>query len=557
MGLFFRTAFAWTLFLSLMLACLPLQARLLPGINTSSSYEEQSLDAQKPEPDYSLEGRPIRQIHVQTEDIFETDTPRENTLLFRLGNLLHIKTREQTIRSQLIFKPGDPLDFRVLEESERLLRNRTYLFDADIEARKQSDGSVDVNVRTRDVWSLQPGFSYGRAGGENTGGFDLEELNLLGTGSHLIATVHQEVDRSVKKLAYQNPNLGGSWWDFSAAASNNSDGKSHSVALKRPFYAMDTRRAGFFSYDFVKQHNQRYDLGQKIDEYAVRTLNYETSIGWSPGFINGWTSRYSLGFKYHESQFSALAGTRDLPQDRKLAYPWVAWERRQDIHRKDHNLSHINRTEDVDLSWKFTAVLGYASPAFDSDRHSVLFGGTFRKGMIFRKQHTLFVSGSINGRYESEIWQNLLYHQQFNYYLRQSPNWLFYLAGGIDLSDNLDPDNQLQLGGDNGLRGYPLRYQTGSGRWLITAEQRYFSNWYPFRLLTVGAALFADFGRVFGDTDNSEPSLGTLSDVGLGLRLGQQRSGVGGVIHIDIAFPTNSQDNIDSVQLLVQTKSSF
>ena len=29
-------------------------------------------------------------------------------------------------------------------------------------------------------------------------------------------------------------------------------------------------------------------------------------------------------------------------------------------------------------------------------------------------------------------------------------------------TDSLDPDMQLLIGGDNGLRGYPLRYESGT-----------------------------------------------------------------------------------------------
>jgi hypothetical protein len=48
-----------------------------------------------------------------------------------------------------------------------------------------------------------------------------------------------------------------------------------------------------------------------------------------------------------------------------------------------------------------------------------------------------------------------------------------------------------------------------------------------------------------------------LKDVGFGLRLGNTRSGNGRVIHIDIAFPLDGEDDIDSVQILIDAKGSF
>ena len=121
----------------------------------------------------------------------------------------------------------------------------------------------------------------------------------------------------------------------------------------------------------------------------------------------------------------------------------------------------------------------------------------------------------------------------------------------------LDAERQLLLGGDSGLRGYPLRYQGGEGRWLLTAEQRFYTDWYPFRLVHVGGAVFFDAGRSYGRNPFGSRSQGVLKDAGIGLRLGNARSGLGNVVHIDLAFPLDGDSSIDSVQLLVQTKRSF
>jgi hypothetical protein len=53
------------------------------------------------------------------------------------------------------------------------------------------------------------------------------------------------------------------------------------------------------------------------------------------------------------------------------------------------------------------------------------------------------------------------------------------------------------------------------------------------------------------------PDPGILRDVGAGLRIGNARSGLGNVIHIDIAFPLDGDPSIARAQLLVTTKQSF
>jgi hemolysin activation/secretion protein len=143
------------------------------------------------------------------------------------------------------------------------------------------------------------------------------------------------------------------------------------------------------------------------------------------------------------------------------------------------------------------------------------------------------------------------------YYVKQSGRRLFFTTLEASVGRALDLDTQILLGGDNGLRGYPLRYQGGEARALLTVEQRYFTNWYPFRLVRVGAAAFFDIGRAWGETPVNTPSLGLLKDVGVGLRFGNSRSGLGNIIHVDLAFPLDGDSSIDDVQLLIETKERF
>jgi outer membrane translocation and assembly module TamA len=92
---------------------------------------------------------------------------------------------------------------------------------------------------------------------------------------------------------------------------------------------------------------------------------------------------------------------------------------------------------------------------------------------------------------------------------------------------------------------------------LLTVEQRYFTDYYPARLFRVGGAMFFDIGKVWGDNAFGTSSRGVLKDVGFGLRLGNSRSGLGNIIHVDVAFPLDRDASIKNVQFLVETKRSF
>jgi hemolysin activation/secretion protein len=122
-----------------------------------------------------------------------------------------------------------------------------------------------------------------------------------------------------------------------------------------------------------------------------------------------------------------------------------------------------------------------------------------------------------------------------------------------------DPDtpSPLNIGGDNGLRGYPLRYQSGERRVLFTTEARGYTDWYPFRLFRVGAAVFFDHGRAWKGENQNTVNGGWLRDVGFGLRLLSARTSKGNVLHADFAFPLDPDPSIDRVQFLVKTKIAF
>ena len=150
------------------------------------------------------QGAVIGEVFIYNENIFDLEDPEENKQLYRLANKLHIRTQPQVIRQQLLFKSGDPYSQRLLDESARILRSARYLYDASIRPVAFRDGRVDIAVTTRDVWTLNPGLSFSRNGGENTAGVELEELNLLGTGTDLSIAHISGVDRDSTLIEYKD-----------------------------------------------------------------------------------------------------------------------------------------------------------------------------------------------------------------------------------------------------------------------------------------------------------------------------------------------------------------
>jgi hypothetical protein len=505
-------------------------------------------------------GAVIGEVFIDNQNIFDLEDPQENKSLYRLANKLHVRTQPEVIRQELLFKTGDPYSQRLLDESARILRSASYLYDATVKPVAYTDGRVDIAVTTRDVWTLNPGLSFSRSGGENSAGIELEELNLLGTGANLALSHVSGVDRDSNMIEYRDRHLLDSWVRLRAAYADNSDGSLKALEFERPFYALDTRwSTGLFLKD--DEHIQPlYDLGKVVEEFAAHRKFAAATWGWSNGLRDGWVRRWRIGATYDESQFSELPGAVTptlVPADRKLVYPWLSFELVQNDYDKFRNHDQIGRTEDFHLGTSLRAKLGYADPAFGADRSAVIFSARASHGSGGANGSALLLSGALEGRLESGELRNTVLDAAARYYIRQSERRLFFTALEASVGRELDLDTQILLGGDNGLRGYPLRYQGGESHALLTLEQRYFTNWYPFRLVRVGAAAFFDVGRTWGESPVSTPSLGVLKDVGIGLRLGNSRSGLGNIIHIDLAFPLDGDSSIDDVQFLVQTKERF
>jgi outer membrane protein assembly factor BamA len=505
-------------------------------------------------------GAVIGEIRVVVGDVFDTSVEGEDGWLYRTANKLHIETRNSVVRDQLLFKPGEPYRARLVAETERLLRANDYIYDANIAAVAYDGHTVDLEVRTRDVWTLNPGFSFSRKGGENTFGAQIQEDNLLGTGQALDFTWQSDVDRESFGVSYLDPHFRNSFTRLGVAYVDSDDGSTKALQLNRPFYALDVRHAGgVYLFDF-ERNDPRYVLGDEVGQFQHREEHYEAYAGLSRGLEGRWVRRWTAGLTYARNRFAVdpdepLGGP--LPEDRELAYPWIGFDLVEDGYQERVNQDQILRTEDVLVGLRTGLRVGYASEAFGSDRDALVASAFAQDGADLRPGVSLFGSLTASGRIEGDGLVNGLLGAEGRLYWQTSRHSKFFASASGTVSEQLDAENQLTLGGDNGLRGYPLRYQAGTSRALLTLEQRYYTKWYPFRLFHVGAAAFFDMGRTWGTDITGAESLGLLRDVGIGLRLGSSRSSFGNVVHIDLAFPLDGDEDVDSVQLLVTTKASF
>jgi outer membrane protein assembly factor BamA len=415
-------------------------------------------------------------------------------------------------------------------------------------------------VATRDTWSLALGARASRSGGSNSSGIDISEDNLFGTGTAIGFGRSNQVDRSSNEFQFSNDHAFGTWTSLSYSHATNSDGRSDAAAIVRPFYALDTRWAAGVTASKYDRIDSIYNAGEVVSQYRHRQSLAEVFGGGSAGWVDGWVQRYSLGVSFKDDAYlpePGLVAPGQLPTDQKLVGPFVRYELIEDRFDKQLNRNLIGRPEFFALGLASTVQLGWAATGLGSSQDALLYSGSVSRGFEPGAEQTLMTSTYISGQFTHGTVQRQQMGAAAQYYRPQGKAWLFYVSAAGDVLTHPDVNEALLLGGDNGLRGYPLRYQSGTRRALFTLEERHYTDIYLWRLFRIGGAGFFDSGRAWGGDNVNASNPGWLSDVGFGLRIESARSSFSNILHVDLAFPLNGTADIAKVQLLVKVKTSF
>ncbi len=553
---------------------LPVALAAEPGCRDLADVEREDLetfDFEEPSsPWHNLpagETYRLGEITVVRQNVFE----REENWLHRLANRYHVRTREPVVRSVLPVLPGERVSERVLEEAERILRSKVYLYDARVIPRRLCGEVLDVFLVTRDVWTLEPRVSLQRSGGENDVGFGIGDTNVAGSGKEVAIGFEKDEDRRGLNLFYADPNIGGSRWSGEVLVVDNDDGERLAGSLSRPFFSLDTRRALLTSADHFSREEGLYFLSDEVWEYDAETRMTRIAAGFSTGRQGRFVNRFLFGYGYEDyefdfpAEFSAAFPDAASP-DREYAYPFVAFEHIEDEYQTQMNLDRVQLTEDVALGARLYLELGFAGASAPAGDHLV--GRIAFADAAWLGDRQLFTfAAELSGYYDLDdrARENLVADLLAEYRHSHGGDWSLLVRGSATFAWNQTLDRQLLLGGEEGLRGYPNRYLTGDRRFLLTIEERYYADVYPFRMFRLGGAAFLDVGRAWYQHEappwvpggRNESYFGVLSNVGIGLRLESTRTRRDRIVHLDVAFPLVDGPNTSSVEVTLTVKRSL
>ncbi|NRA60812.1 MAG: BamA/TamA family outer membrane protein [Psychrobium sp.] len=514
-----------------------------------------------------LNGKQIGEITIVRYMVFDENNPKETIFLYQWLNSIHYVTTENVVNEDLLFTTSDKLDLERLSETERKLRSNTFIFDARVRPVRLCNDTVDLEVTTRDTWSISPSLNLSRSGGENKSKLSITESNFLGTGKLISVSQSKNSQRTEYTMRFEDHNIGGSRRETVIEISDNSDGYRQFFTLNLPFYSLASTKSYSLTFNNEKLSQPIYHDGEKILDVNHKNQYVELFYGKSDGYINGKTNRWRYGITYNQDKLTidkSYDNFRDQGIERKQLYPWLELSSLKNKFTTIENYRSIKRTEDINLGRSFNAKIGYSDRSWSNDHSRIIFELN-SKNALKRKNHLFTVESSLNGfwRTDTKKTENLALRFASDYYNFSLKDWVFFTGLTVNHLKNPHIENQLFLGGDTGLRGYPIRHRASESNAILTIEQRFYSNLHLFQLMKVGAVAYIDIGKTWGNTlgpmrYSVEQDNRMLANVGFGLRFAPTRAYARHVIHVDIAFPIGSKDSdVSSMQFLLSAKRRF
>lgn len=506
------------------------------------------------------EGLTVGTVEIIPLPIFNTSDPREDHRLYDFVNSLHINTQPYVLNHQVLIASGQPFSVQRIEESERILRDNSYLQDAVIVPWRVCGNSVDMLVITRDLWTLLPKLSYSHTGGETEWGIEIEDTNIAGTGTQLTFSYQSEAERNTTSIFYRHPHLARTRVVFAVRYGESTDGYDRGVELVRPFYSLDTRWAGGVTVRELKLEESLEQSGALTNSFDHITNDYRVYAARSTGLVQNMVQRFWVGFTREEDLFEQTdASIAPPPSERVLAYPWVAVSVSENEYTVYRNLNSLYRTEDIATGAAATITVGWADEAVNSGLNQWVLQSVFSGTAVKKPKHLWRVSSEIDAKWDrdEDAIMNSVATAGTTYFHFTSDQWRQYAGLRYDYGKNLAQDELLPLGGEQGLRGYPNEFALGERRLLINLEQRYYFKTHLFNLFRFGAVAFFDVGGTWQEQGVAATDSGLLRSAGIGLRINSSKTSIGKIIHMDLAYPLDEKDQVDPYQWTMKAEGTF
>ncbi len=524
-------------------------------------------------------GRVVR-IDFDIKDAFEGAAVHSEAerSLYAWGDKLHIKTRPSTLRRRLLFRVGDTVTDDLLRETQKRLRDEQFLADAIIEVKPLADSGLAVKVTTYDQWTTVPAFSVSRDGGKWIWWVGPVESNLLGTGQQVGFYIGHDLERDSRLFEFNNTAFTPLRLQLSTQYSWLSDGYSYAVSVAKPLLARTDQWAFSLSTDGIESAQNLYLSGNDLDRLQDqgRLPDSEQSRLGVTNLLGQWTRvdthhayagvTRSFGYDlkssitpfYQREDRYLHGGIFDIADTviwHALGRPFAApgFDARHDellgvslslyeyAYKTVYNFENLKWGENLETGWRLSSsvaknqtALGATNPDWQFT-HTAVYNDTWLNALFLNSNASVSYFLSPQGDVDNGSTAS---YAEFQW----KPVALTASVATAQFNDLFatTASQQLYLGEEAGLNGFPNFYYAGKATVLFTAEQRLFP---PFELGTVVPAfsVFCNAGNAYASND--EVDLGNLHyALGLSLLLGATRSVQKVVNHINVTFPLGEKN---------------
>ncbi len=503
-------------------------------------------------------------VTFKPQTIFDENEPGF-IFIHRWANAIHVDTKELTLKDEAtFFLERCSKNNADMAELERYLRGRKYLRDAKVIRDEQRE---NITITTWDNWSLMPTISFGRQGGESTFSFGIKERNLLGLGLDAEVATYKNSQRKGYSIKSTIPLFRKQNIDLKLRFADNDDGTQQSLFIHKHFASFHTEHAYLSGFNETKRNDTLYQNDSELAIYS-HDISYKTAqYAWLNYNNDNELFRYRVGITQDLHNFSYTTdGSNNphsifLPQDRDFIYPWIGMEYQEKDFKKLTNIHLITQTEDFNHGWQFNTNIGFSDGSKENSVWALL-TANIHKGFELHDDALVLMNINISSDIYKQQDHRILFKMNTEYFYNIDENWGFYLNNINVLSRNQYLDKPVTMGGNTGLRGFPLQYQHGEHSVKFSSEIRYYPYINLFKLFDLAGAAFIDTGRTFGtiQTQGMKENFedGWLYSLGIGARLySPHSSGNHQVIHVDFALPQSDNPDIDNFEIRVEAKQSF
>ena len=515
----------------------------------------------------------ISYIFVDNRSIFDLadiDPDARFRWLYRLANKLHMRTKEEFILDELLFRVGDCLDPELLEETGRLLRAYRFIGQSDVFAIPQPDGTRHVNVYTQDEWTTRVDLGMRVDDGLRFTGLDLSEENLLGRGILVRVFFREDKEQQDVGFEFETPRLLDTRWDHRLSFGTTRNGRFFEESILYPFVGEIGRvgarqsflwRETLFAYAVPEHPRYTHLLVPFLDERADLVMGFRLGEPGRLTVLGLGASRESTSFRdfpagaeyvvrgdYSETEPADSAGIEAVVQQAVTRRA-----NRLNVFLGQRNLKFVQRRgldsfkgiQDVQTGTELVVGLGRALKFFQE-------GGTASPDDL-HTQAAFFVGGAWNevtvnalitgearqvylgGRTE---WADIFAEAEVFLYWqppsRMDHTLLLRLSGAGGWSPTAP--FQLTLGGRHAVRGFGDEEFPGSRRLLVSVEDRLYLPWPAPELFDFGLSLFVDLGHMHAGEVPFGMNSGWRAALGGGIRFGLP-PGTTTMTRIDLALP--------------------